>query len=123
MEIQRRTRVATEGSSLVCLVCLGRLVVVVGALGHHLCDGTEKRLESVLSQRPCVLAGGGQGGGVDQLMADETIKAVADDEALVVRLAHLAGKSVKLRAHAVFRLRCRSPVHLGFDHLQQQVGS
>ena len=40
-----------------------------------------------------------------------------------VRPAQLAGKPVELRAYSVFRLRRRSPVHVGFDHLQQQVRS
>ncbi len=46
-----------EGSSLVGLVHLGRFVVVVRALSHHLCDGIEKSLEPLLAQCLCVLAG------------------------------------------------------------------
>ena len=91
----------TEGSSLVGLVRLGRLVVVVGALGHHLYDGFKKRLE-----RPCGLAWRGQRGGADQLMANEAIKAVADDDALVAGPPHLAGEAVELRVHPFFPLRC-----------------
>ena len=59
----------------------------------------------------------GQGRGVDQLMSDGTIEAVTDDDALAVGLAHLASEPVQFSAQAVFRLRCRSPVHVGFDHL------
>jgi hypothetical protein len=38
-------RAAGDGSCFVDLVRLGRLVVIVRTLGHHLRDGIEKRLE------------------------------------------------------------------------------
>src|SRR5579872_1201233 len=104
------TLLASEGS----LSLSGGLAIICA---------TESRNAWNRAQRLCVLAGRRQGGGVDQLMADEAIEAVADDDALVARPAHLAGETVELRVHSVFRLRCRSPVHVGFDHLQQQVGS
>ena len=72
----------TEGSSLVGPARFGRLVVVIGAFGHHLRDGIEKRLEPLLAQRLRVIAGRGQSGSIDELMADEAIKAVADPAAL-----------------------------------------
>lgn len=68
MDFQRRSR-RTEGSSLIGLVCLGRLFVVVRTLGHYLCDGIEKRLKPLLPYRLCVLARRGQGGVMTALIA------------------------------------------------------
>src|SRR5579863_5739489 len=54
-------------------------------------------------------------------MTDEAIKAVADDDAFVVGLPHLAGEAIQFGVKAVFCLRGRSPVHVRLDHLQQKV--